>query len=142
MPAGRHRRARAVALAAVVVVLASARPAHAELDDALIDVTAEIDADLEAMPTRHILLRTGAGTLRGPNGRLYLIPQGSHVLNPNAWAENDADFLRLQESETRLAAENKSLRQSAGAWRPSWLVVMAIGLTAGFAGGMYVHSKL
>ncbi len=90
------------------------------------------------MPKPHMLLRTGDGELRGPDGRTYLLPQLSHVLNPDGWSELDAEMMRLQEVETRLKAENKSLRSSASDF--PWLPV-AIGTSLGIAAGVYLGVK-
>lgn len=92
------------------------------------------------MPTLHMRLGTGEGTLRGPNGKDYVIPQGSRILAPEAWSTLDAEMVRLQEQETRLAAENKSLRQSASAFSPG-VVVIVTALAVGLAGGAYLGHK-
>lgn len=92
------------------------------------------------MPTLHMRLGTGSGELLGPNGKTYLIPEGSHILAPEYWAkEFDGEFLRLQEAETRLTAENKSLRASSSEFH--WLPLF-VGIVLGSAAGIYVGRKL
>lgn len=88
------------------------------------------------MPTRHLFLRTGDGELRGPDGKSYRIPAESRILQREAWSELDAEMMRLQEAETRLTAENKSLRESADSvpWLPIAIGV-GLGVIAGFYGG-------
>lgn len=90
------------------------------------------------MPKPHLLLRTGPGVLKGPDGKLYDVPQLSHVLTPDKFNELDAEMMRLQEVETRLQAENKSLRQSADS--VPWLPV-AVGVGLGIVVGAYVGIK-
>lgn len=91
------------------------------------------------MPTTHLVLKTGDGKLTGPNGVDYRIPQGSHVLNPDAWSMQDAEFKRLQDAETRLTAENKSLRSSADSLP---ILPIAIGIGLGIIVTSYVAVKL
>lgn len=91
------------------------------------------------MPTTHLFLRTGDGVLRGPDGKDYLIPQESRILTKERWSELDVEMMRLTEAETRLTAENKSLRKSADSF--NWLPV-AIGAGVGIVLGAYVGTKL
>ncbi len=93
------------------------------------------------MPTPHLRLSTGFGTLLGPDGKSYLIPQGSHILDPDAWGKIDAELIRLQDQETRLTAENQSFRNSADEWRPGWVTIAAV-LGGGLILGSYIGTKL
>ncbi|MGN6108548.1 MAG: hypothetical protein ACTHU0_25810 [Kofleriaceae bacterium] len=93
------------------------------------------------MPTPHLRLTSGEGVLRGPDGRQFAIPVGGHVLSHEAWTKIDAELLRLQELETRLTAENASLRTSASTWQPGWKT-LATALVLGFASGWYAHSRI
>ena len=93
------------------------------------------------LPTPHVRLSSGPGTLRLSDGRLFNLPVMSHVLAPPAWDKLDVETKRLQDAETRLTAENKSLRAQAGGWRPGWRLI-ATTLLVGTALGAYGHSKL
>lgn len=95
----------------------------------------------EQLPTPHVRLTTGPGTLRTNAGRLFDLPVMTHVLAPPAWDKLDAEMKRLQDAETRLTAENKSLRAQAGGWRPGWRLI-ATTLVVGTALGAYGRSKL
>ncbi len=101
---------------------------------------AEEPAQVLPMPTLHMRLGTGDGVLRGPNGKDYVVPQGTHVLAPGAWEPLDAEMLRLQEQETRLKAENESFRKSADKFEPGWKLLVS-ALVIGIAGGAYVGAK-
>ncbi len=72
----------------------------------------------------------------GSTGRL---PPG-YFLDEQAWQERDLEMRRLQDQEKRLAAENRSLRESAAT--PS-LTVAVIAATVGLlAGGAIVAWQL
>lgn len=107
---------------------------------AIADEGASTDTPPEPMPGAHLVLKTGDGELETKEGRRFLLPVGTHVLDGTAWAELDLEYRRLQDVETRLTAENASLRASASEWRPGWrtlLVVFAVGA----AGGVYAASR-
>jgi hypothetical protein len=95
----------------------------------------------QPMPTPHLRLSTGEGTLIGPNGKLFTLPQGSHIITGDVWHDLDSEMLRLQESETRLSAENKRLRQSVESWSPGWKS-LAVAVGSGLALGWYLNSRL
>lgn len=101
--------------------------------------TAEPVAD--DLPSTHVRLVTGPGELRLPSGKIYAIPQDSHIVTGEAWSMLDAEFRRLQEQEVRLTAENRSFRESADAWTPGWMS-LTLTLAVGVALGWYVGSKL
>lgn len=69
----------------------------------------------------------GAGNSRG-------LPPG-YFLPDESWNALDLELRRLQEAETRLSAENQSLRESATPPRWWWVAVgVAAGAAAGFLG--------
>lgn len=98
------------------------------------------DGDPEAMPVPHLRMRAPA-TLRASNGHDYLIPEGAHVLAPDAWSKYDAELRELQEARTRLTAENQSFRKSAAEWKPGWVTIVSV-LAVGISGGVYLGAKL
>ncbi len=58
-------------------------------------------------------------------------------LTVDAWSDLDTELRRSQDNETRLMAENNSLRNEALTWRPGWVTIGLAALT-GLAGGIYV----
>lgn len=99
------------------------------------------DDTLKPLPSPHVRLTTGTGELVGPDGQRYFLPLGSHILDGTSFDNLETEHKRLQDQETRLAAENKSLRESLGGWRPGWITVVAVlvaGAAAG-AGGYYLY---
>jgi hypothetical protein len=85
----------------------------------------------------HILVPWHLSTASGVN--LDLPP--SYVLDEPTWAKLDTEVRRLQTTEVRLTAENKSLRDTTSGWQPGWYTVTGV-LAAGLALGWYAHSKL
>lgn len=90
-----------------------------------------------------IHLQTSAEVKTDGGSQLRLPP--GYFLDEPAWSALDTELRRLQDAETRLAAENTSLRASARTTTPtsppSWYVVVSTFAT-GVAVGWYVHSKL
>jgi hypothetical protein len=74
----------------------------------------------------------GGSTLTLPPGYFFDAPTYSAV---------DAEFHRLQDAETRLTAENKSMRASLASWEPGWYVLGGAVLSA-LALGWELRSKL
>ncbi len=74
----------------------------------------------------------GGSDLRLPPG--YFLPEP-------LWTKLNTETKRLQDTETRLAAENKSLRASTAGWQPGWYVTAA-AIGTGLVSGWYLHSKL
>lgn len=105
----------------------------------LLALTAETSADPLPLPTPHIVLKSGPGVLHGPDGHDYVIPTDSHILSPDGWTPLDLEFKRLQDQETRLQAENQSLRKSANEF--PWTPIL-IGAGIGLITGIYVTTKL
>ena len=95
----------------------------------------------EPMPTPHLRLSTGSGELRGPNGKLYVIPQGSHIVTGEVWDEREISLTGLQEDKIRLEAENLSMRRTTDNWQPGWRT-LALTLASGIAAGWYISHKL
>lgn len=59
-------------------------------------------------------------------------------------AEHDRvekEWHRLQDSETRLTAENASMKKTLAGWQPGWYV-LAGALLGGVLLGWYLHSKI
>ena len=71
-------------------------------------------------------------TLKTAKGSELTLPPG-YFLDEETWRERDLEMKRLQEQETRLKAENKSLRESASS--PGWatIVITAAGALVGAA---------
>ncbi len=70
--------------------------------------------------------------LKTEKGSELKLPPG-YFLDEKTWAERDLEMKRLQEQETRLVAQNKSLRKSASS--PVWLTVAVstLGASLGLA---------
>jgi hypothetical protein len=131
---------------AAIVVALMLVPARALADDATAHeaahtVALDAPAPLEPMPTSHLHLKKGAGVFTTIDGRRFLVPLDSRVIAPDAWSRFDIETKRLQEAETRLKAENVSLRAAADTWTPGWKTITAT-LLLGFAGGVYLHRHL
>lgn len=124
---------RRITLAAVVAAVVVSAPSVAHGDDA--------PANVEQLPSPHVVLDSGTGVLEAPNGRSYFLPVGTHILDGLKWQSVDDELRRLQEAEVRLRAENESLRETASSWQPGWKVLLGT-LVVGLAGGAYLGSKL
>jgi hypothetical protein len=73
--------------------------------------------------------------LKTEKGSELKLPPG-YFLDEKTWQERDLEMRRLQEQETRLGAENKSLRNSlreSGSTR-FYIVTFAVGVFTGFVG--------
>jgi hypothetical protein len=103
-------------------------------------VTAEPDAPV--VPRTHVVTEEPRFLCvpPAPPVRCMDLPPG-HFVDQNVWTALDTEIKRAQNAETRLAAENKALRESASGWQPGWRMLAGAILT-GLAGGWYVHSKL
>lgn len=80
-----------------------------------------------ADPPKHF---KNGGTVTTPKGVTVVLPPGYYITEPD-YNRLDVELRRLQEAETRLAAENASLRKSAST---DWLRWFAIGAVVGAAG--------
>lgn len=67
------------------------------------------------------------------------LPPG-HFVDRTTWSALDLELRRAQDAETRLGAENRSLRASAASWQPGWKV-LAGAVVSGLALGWYVHAR-
>lgn len=113
------RRHRAFAIAAAFVVTAPS-PAGADPAD----------------PGVALNIKTPS-TLKTDGGTELRLPPGI-FLNLDSWAMLETETKRLQDAETRLTAENASLRKSASGASFGWYVVgaaLAVGLVTGFLVG-------
>ncbi len=92
---------------------------------------------VEQMPSAHLWMRSAPGQLQ-ISERLFLIPQGSHVLTEEYWLGLETEKKRLQEQEIRLTAENQSYQDSADEvpWR-----IIALGVAVGLVTGVYIGTK-
>jgi hypothetical protein len=75
-----------------------------------------------------------------PPDRCIELPIGRFV-DEGAWGRLDVELRRLQDAETRLKAENVSLKGSLSGWSPGWRTII-VAISTGLAGGIYVGSKL
>lgn len=84
-------------------------------------------------------MRTGS-TCTTTGGSTVTLPPGYFLPEPT-WGKFDAEIRRLQGEETRLSAENKTLRDltdsTAGRTLRYLMIGAAIGVAAGFAAGAY-----
>jgi hypothetical protein len=83
---------------------------------------------------------TGPTELVRPDGARRALPPG-RFLDEATFGALDLEMRRLQEAETRLAAENRSLRESARGWRPGWKLLLGAAI-AGAAAGAYGALRL
>ncbi len=74
----------------------------------------------------------GGSDLRLPPGRFLTEP---------VWSKFDAEIRRLQNAETNLTAQNKSLQAALGGWQPGWWTLLTMACGAG-AAGWWLHGKL
>lgn len=89
------------------------------------------------LPNGHVTLTTGEGLLVAPNGTRYTLPVGTHILDGTSWQNLDLEVKRLQDVETRLTAENKSLKGSAQRDAPGWGTAAVLLTLAIIAGGTF-----
>lgn len=92
-----------------------------------------------ADPLPEVTPITESVTLRADSGAELRVPPGFYVPAP-AWAALDAELKRAQTAEVRLAAENKSFRESGSAG-PGWgtLIAVASSLAAGIVVGAWAY---
>lgn len=68
------------------------------------------------------------------------LPPGWFV-DEGTWGRMDAEQKRLQDVETRLSAENRTLRTALDGWQPGWMT-LSTALVVGLAAGIYIGVKL
>ncbi len=91
---------------------------------------------LEARATADIWQLKTPSTAKTEGGSELKLPPG-YFLDEEAWRERDEKMKSLEESSTRLTAENQSLRRSAQEVSFGWRalgVALLVGVAAGFAG--------
>lgn len=98
-----------------------------------------IKAAADPAPSNYLRMRDPS-SLTLKSGRVLDLPPGRFV-EESAFAANEAEEKRLQEAETRLTAENKSLRETAATWQPGWKT-LALTLATGLALGVYLEHAL
>lgn len=76
-------------------------------------------------------------TLSKDDGHQFRLPPG-HFLDDPAYLVLDDTLHGLQDSKTRLTAENQSLRGAVAGWQPGWLT-FATALVGGFVGGIATY---
>lgn len=89
----------------------------------------------------HLRMREETTVIKD-DGTQYRFPPG-HFYDDPTWQNLDAEVKRLQDQETRLKAENKSLRESFEGWSPGWFTVtiaILVGAGAGI-GGYYWYTS-
>lgn len=135
---------RALGVAFGLVVLLAP---DAVADPAPITPAAELAIDSATTPTTpaptptlvHLKSPRRACRLANPDDCATLGP--GYFLDEDSYARLDVETRRLQDTETRLKAENQSLRGTLASWQPGWITSLVI-LSAGFAAGIYVEHRL
>lgn len=116
-----------IAVAAALAVLSSSAGAAADT--------------VEFAPGEPLNVRLGSpSTVVTDGGTEVRLPEGVYLLGPAEWEKLDAELRRLQEAETRLGAENQSLRESARL--PSWKLPVSIGVVVGLVAGILITRRL
>lgn len=116
-----------LAVAVAVAVYLSATRAAAE----------PVPAPTPDLTPWHIV---SASTLTTEGGSTEALPAGVVILRGEAWEKLDVEIRRLQDAETRLAAENVSLRESlTDGGGPGWATLTAFvaGAALGIGGTWY-----
>ena len=131
-PVRRGHKGLCGVVVACVLLLLSAR---ADGDPAPICIEALTGT---GVPTPHLKL-TSPMTLARDDGRTRRLPVGRFVDEPS-WSLLDAEMKRLQDTETRLTAENTSLRKSTSGWQPGWKTLGSVLIT-GIALGAFVATR-
>ena len=88
----------------------------------------------DPLPTKPSVFKTATVCTTAGGSRLEL-PAGWWLVPPLNWSALDTELRRLQDAETRLAAENASLKEAARNWRPAWYYI-AGALSLGYTGGL------
>ena len=138
-------RRRAVAAVFAFGALLAATPAAADPapDSAVPDPGTPVpDSNTDVPPSTTYLHLLNGGHVTTPGGADLTLPPGYYI-DDASWGRIDGELHRLQDAETRLTAENGSLRSSleAGAWTPPWWTI-ASAVVLGAALGYEVERKL
>jgi hypothetical protein len=99
----------------------------------------QVLADPYAPKPGEILHLSTPSTGRTDGGTDLRLPPG-YFLDEPTWGKLDVENKRLQNAETRLTAENKSLRTSASSISFGWKT-LATALLVGVAAGAYVATR-
>lgn len=89
--------------------------------------------------THYVHLESGSHVSTDGGSKIDL-PRGYFVDEPT-WDKIDQDVKATQVLQTRLLAENASMRKTLSGWQPGWYVITA-ALAVGLIGGWYVGRKL
>lgn len=97
-------------------------------------------------PTDFLHLKHVGGFLHVPGHDdkppvVIVLPKDTRVLMPHTWDKLDGELRTLQDSETRLTAENKYMRERVKGWQPGWKT-LGIATLTGIATGIYLGHKL
>lgn len=117
-------RRRVVVVAAALAVLLPGRGAA---------------ADPYTPPPGQVLRLKTPSNVRTDGGSDLRLPPG-YFLDEPAWGKLDTELRRLQDQETRLEAENQSLRKSAKGVSFGWYA-LGTAVALGLAGGYYLGSR-
>jgi len=126
--AGHHPLRAAPAPTAPPTVIADP-PTDSAFDP--VDVTPDLSKPVQLL-SDSVVKTDGGSVLHLPPGRYY---------RENVWVVLDTEIRRLQAQETRLTAENASLRTAVGGWQPGWWTLLTVACSAG-AAGWWLHGKL
>ncbi len=96
---------------------------------AVLMLLAAREATADPLPIFHVRSNS---TLKTEKGAELHLPPG-YFLDEPTWDARDAEMRRLQELETRLKAENKSLRADTGT--SSWKIVVVAAVVGMAVGG-------
>lgn len=137
-----HCRCRTAAASALALLLIAAPaaadpvppptvlpPTPASLPTQLVEV--DLSRPVQLL-SDSVVVTDGGSELHLPPGRYY---------RENVWATLDTELRRLQTQETRLTAENASLKAALGGWQPGWWTLLTVACGAG-AAGWWLHGKL
>lgn len=123
-----------------VALLAGPVPAAAGDTAPLVPAAAADPVPPVAAPSfAHLNSPRTACTLKGPVSCVVLAP--GYYLDEAAWAARETELKRSQDAETRLTAENRSLRGTLASWHPGWMTLV-VTLAGSIALGAYLESKL
>ncbi len=90
-------------------------------------------AAADPAPSDRLRMRDSS-SLTLKSGRVLELPPGRFT-EERTFEKDETELKRLQDQETKLGAENRSLRDSAAGWQPGWrtlLLAVASGAMIGF----------
>ncbi len=89
-------------------------------------------------PETPLHLRSSSTAVTDRGSRLRLPP--GYFIDEPGWSKLDLELRRLQDAETRVTAENASLRKATETWQPGWMT-LTLTLAVGLAGGVYLGTR-